>query len=269
MLFRSNLITSGGILQANINSVYSNIQWKNVTSTNDIFFLSNVFIGTSTPLTTHKLVVSGNTAIYGNVYVYGTSSNIFGNLTIQNNCVVQGNVLVYGATSNIYGNLTVQSNCIVQGNVICSDTFLNDIYVYGNVVTPYDLYVSNIYSVNFLKTLGGSISDEFARLSTLNSMTIRAPYSFQIRSGNLPIFWLNALPSLGSSVEFDILVDGNTIYGTKPTIGSSATSNSSVSSSGSLALNPTNVNYLQAITVKVTNAGLGNPCGAKYIIYCF
>ena len=180
---------------------------------------------------------------------------------------------MFGSSSNIYGNLTIQSNCIVQGNVVCSDTFLNDIYVYGNVVTPYDLYVSNIYSTNFLKTLGGSISDEFTRLSTFNSMTIRAPYSFQIRGGNLPVFWLNALPLLGSYIEFDILVDGTSIYSSspvlRPQISSTATSNSSVSNPGTLALNPTNVNYLQAITVKVTNAGLGNPCGAKYIIYCF
>lgn len=115
-------------------------------------------------------------------------------------------------------------------------------------------------------TLGGAISDETSPLLTTNFTSIRAPFAFSIRTP--PLFWLNVLPTASANTQFDILKNGNSIYSTRPQIGSGTTSNVSANSiPGTLIGNSNNVSLYDLLTVRVNTTGSGTPAGAKFIIY--
>jgi hypothetical protein len=219
---------------------------------------------------------------FSNIQALGTTYNdiVFkggGNVVIGNGGLfysqqyklsVIGNVFA----SNLYVDSLVDTNNVnVRGSLTCSDSFLGDMYIYGNVFSSGNLYVSgNIYSENFTRTLGGALSDEVARLTYFNTTTLRSPYSFKILNSNKPLFWLNNLPTSTTPVEFDILINGTSIYtGDKPKIASTSTTYSTNESQGTLTGSPITVGKFSNIYVKINNIGSGNPFGAKFVIYAF
>jgi hypothetical protein len=123
--------------------------------------------------------------------------------------------------------------------------------------------------VNTLKSnlaIGGAISDETTTLTTSNYTSIRAPWPFTINTP--PLFFLNVLPTVTSNTVFDILKNGNTIYTTKPQIGSTTASNVSANGiPGVLIGNSNSVATYDLLTIKVDTVGSGTPAGAKFFIY--
>lgn len=111
-----------------------------------------------------------------------------------------------------------------------------------------------------------AFSDEATAITTANMTNIRAPYSFNIRT--LPLFMLYSLGTAGTTT-FDIMKNGQTIYGTKPSISYVASpANSQYTSSansGTLLLNPTPFSQFDLIKVYVFSAGTGH-LGAKCVI---
>lgn len=123
----------------------------------------------------------------------------------------------------------------------------------------------NVQGVANPITLGGALSDEITTLTTSNRLTIRAPFAFNIRSGALPYWWVNTLPTSTTPITFDILKNGTSIYSTKPTLSSTATNNSS--QNGTLTTNPTSFAVGDLIVAQVSTVGSGTPTGAKVVIF--
>ena len=160
------------------------------------------------------------------------------------------NTLVWSNISNIYNVIALQSNL-------------------SNVYSNLSLVNSNINTLKSSLLLGGAISDETTTLTTSNYTVIRAPYAFNISSTKVPLFWLNVLPTVTSNTVFDIQKNGNTIYTTKPQIGSTTTSNVSANGIPGTLIGGTNsVAIYDQLLIKIDTVGSGTPSGAKFVIYC-
>ena len=111
-----------------------------------------------------------------------------------------------------------------------------------------------------------AFSDEATAITTANMTNIRAPYSFNIRT--LPLFMLYSLGTAGTTT-FDIMKNGQTIYGTKPSISYVASPTNSqytsTANAGTLLVNPTPFTQFDLIRVYVFSAGTGH-LGAKCVI---
>ena len=163
------------------------------------------------------------------------------------------NTLVWSNLNTLQSNInTVSSNVTSLGNTLQSNI---------NTVS------SNVNTLQSNVALGGAISDETTTLTTSNFTNIRSPYAFTMT--RVPLFWLNVLPTASSNTIFDIQKNGNTIYTTKPQIGSGTTSNVSANSiPGTLIGGSNSIAAYDLLTVKVDTVGSGTPSGAKFIIFC-
>lgn len=109
--------------------------------------------------------------------------------------------------------------------------------------------------------IGGALSDETSALALTNTLTILAPYNFNITNSKLPKFTTNTTAS--STITFDITVNGTSIYSVRPTI----TNGNRTSTSGTLTANPKAVSENDIIIASVYSIGTGGT-GAKVYIYC-
>jgi hypothetical protein len=109
--------------------------------------------------------------------------------------------------------------------------------------------------------LGGALSDETTALATTNTLTLNAPFNFNIRSLKLPKFTINTAAT--STITFDITKNGTTIFSSKPTI----TTSNKYSINGTLTVDPTPFSENDVIIASVNVAGTGGT-GAKVYVYC-
>ena len=113
-----------------------------------------------------------------------------------------------------------------------------------------------------------AFSDEATAITTSNMVNIRSPFAFYIRTSSRPLFMLYSLGTAGTT-SFDIMVNGVSIYSTRPSIFYYASpTNAQYTSAGSqgvLTSNPIVITQYDLIKVYVFSAGTGMT-GAKCII---
>jgi len=113
-----------------------------------------------------------------------------------------------------------------------------------------------------------AFSDEATAITTSNMVNIRSPFAFYIRTTSRPLFMLYSLGTAGTTT-FDIMINGVSIYSTKPSIFYYASpTNAQYTSAGSqgvLTSNPIVITQYDLIKVYVFSAGTGMT-GAKCII---
>ena len=173
--------------------------------------------------------------------------------------------LTLAPTANALKNVANVANAAITSTTLTTSTNFGGSAT-GGVVVGLSGQTLTLQSIVNPIAIQVAFSDEATAITTANMTNIRAPYSFNIRT--LPLFMLYSLGTAGTTT-FDIMKNGQTIYGTKPSISYVASpTNSQYTSTanpGTLLANPTQFSQFDLIKVYVFSAGTGH-LGAKCVI---
>ena len=218
----------------------------------------------STATTSSNIVttVTTGTAVYPTFVTLPTASASTGALIdagISYNASTN-NLSTTTFTGALSGNATSATTATTAGTVTTAAQ--PNITSIGSAANTLSL-LNSVLMINssFFPIINTVISNETTVLTTAVTITLRAPIAFRLSTSKLPVFSLTT--AANGTITLDIHKNGTTIFGTKPTIVSTATA----STGGTLTTSPTTFvegDFIRAYVFSTTDTAA---TGLKVTIY--